>query len=76
MQAEKKVTWDYVACPYSQGHLSDDTNDLFNRSHIKNVMYKGLETVYYRQIKFSSLLLLSSILCFIILYISFQMVVL
>lgn len=43
-QGEEKRLWDYVACPYPQGHLSNDTNVFFNRDQIETVVFKGLET--------------------------------
>ncbi|WP_223592662.1 DUF4176 domain-containing protein [Neobacillus bataviensis] len=43
-QAGTETTWDYVACPYPQGHLSEATNVFFNHDQIKEVIYKGLET--------------------------------
>jgi|SRR5699024_1743595 len=43
-QAGKKEVWDYVACPYPQGHLSDDTNIFFNHDQIKNIIFKGFES--------------------------------
>ncbi|HEY4552887.1 MAG TPA: DUF4176 domain-containing protein [Bacillaceae bacterium] len=43
-QAGKEGIWDYVACPYPQGHLSDETNVFFNHSQIEEVVFKGLET--------------------------------
>ncbi|MFJ8071276.1 DUF4176 domain-containing protein [Peribacillus sp. NPDC096447] len=42
-EGQNKI-WDYVGCPYPQGHLSEDTNVFFNHSQIKEVVYKGLET--------------------------------
>ncbi|MCA1321581.1 DUF4176 domain-containing protein [Bacillus tianshenii] len=43
-QANTDKTWDYVACPYPQGHITEDTNVFFNHDQIKEVIYKGLET--------------------------------
>ncbi|WP_085993234.1 DUF4176 domain-containing protein [Oceanobacillus senegalensis] len=43
-QANNESIWDYVACPYPQGHISDDTNVFFNHDQIKDVVFKGLET--------------------------------
>ncbi|MCM3761165.1 DUF4176 domain-containing protein [Alkalihalobacillus oceani] len=43
-QGEKQKIWDYVACPYPQGHLSNDTNVFFDRDQIETVVFKGLET--------------------------------
>ncbi|WP_338779482.1 DUF4176 domain-containing protein [Metabacillus sp. FJAT-52054] len=40
---EDKV-WDYVACPYPQGHIGDNTNVFFNHNQINKVFFKGLET--------------------------------
>ncbi|AZB41368.1 DUF4176 domain-containing protein [Bacillus sp. FJAT-42376] len=40
---ENKV-WDYVACPYPQGHIGQDTNVFFNHSQIEKLVFKGLET--------------------------------
>src|SRR5699024_3504866 len=37
-QADKQKIWDYVACPYPQGHLSGETNVFFNHEHINDVM--------------------------------------
>lgn len=42
-QDEKKM-WDYVACPYPQGHLSDDTNVFFNHERITDIIFKGFES--------------------------------
>jgi hypothetical protein len=36
--------WDYVGCPYPQGHLSPDTNLFFDHEHIRELIFKGLET--------------------------------
>ncbi|AYV69408.1 MULTISPECIES: DUF4176 domain-containing protein [Niallia] len=43
-QAEKNKIWQYVACPYPQGHISDETNVFFNHEQIKQVIFKGLES--------------------------------
>lgn len=40
---EEKV-WEYVACPYPQGHISDETNVFFNHEQIKQVIFKGFES--------------------------------
>ncbi|GAB3790423.1 DUF4176 domain-containing protein [Virgibacillus kimchii] len=39
-----KPMWDYVACPYPQGHLSDDTNVFFNHERITDIIFKGFES--------------------------------
>ncbi|BAB06241.1 DUF4176 domain-containing protein [Halalkalibacterium halodurans] len=36
--------YDYVACPYPQGHLSNKTNVFFQHEHIEEVYFKGFET--------------------------------
>ncbi|MTH53700.1 DUF4176 domain-containing protein [Bacillus mangrovi] len=36
--------WDYVSCPYPEGHLNNDTNIFFNHSSIITIIFKGLET--------------------------------
>ncbi|MBM7704397.1 DUF4176 domain-containing protein [Metabacillus iocasae] len=43
-QANKEGAWDYVACPYPQGHISDETNVFFNHVQIKQVVFKGFES--------------------------------
>lgn len=43
-QADKEGIWDYVACPYPQGHISEDTNVFFHHDQIDKVVFKGLET--------------------------------
>jgi len=43
-QADKDKIWDYVACPYPQGHLSDETNIFFNNEQIKQIIFKGFES--------------------------------
>ncbi|WP_099586255.1 DUF4176 domain-containing protein, partial [Pseudomonas sp. 2822-17] len=43
-QADSEKLWDYVACPYPQGHISEETNVFLNHESIKNVVFKGLET--------------------------------
>jgi len=43
-EQNSKVLWDYVACPYPQGHLSENTNVFFNHEHITNVIFKGFES--------------------------------
>ncbi|KMJ56588.1 hypothetical protein AB685_21100 [Bacillus sp. LL01] len=43
-QLKEEKIWDYVACPYPQGHISNETNVFFNHEHIKEVVFKGLET--------------------------------
>jgi hypothetical protein len=40
---DEKV-WEYVACPYPQGHISDETNVFFNHVQIKQVIFKGFES--------------------------------
>lgn len=42
-QGDKDDMWDYVACPYPQGHLSDESNVFFNHSQIEDVIFKGYE---------------------------------
>lgn len=39
---EGKV-WEHVACPYPQGHISDEKNVFFNHEQIKQVIFKGFE---------------------------------
>ncbi|CAM3229673.1 DUF4176 domain-containing protein [Filibacter tadaridae] len=36
--------WDYVGCPYPQGHISTNTNIFFQHEDIADVVFKGLET--------------------------------
>ncbi|WP_148357101.1 DUF4176 domain-containing protein [Peribacillus simplex] len=43
-QAEKDSIWEYVACPYPQGHISDESNVFFNHEQIKQVIFKGFES--------------------------------
>lgn len=43
-QAGQEGVWDYVACPYPQGHLSDETNIFFNHDNITDVIFKGFES--------------------------------
>ncbi|MEY9865995.1 hypothetical protein ABIE66_001374 [Peribacillus sp. B2I2] len=43
-QAEKVSVWEYVACPYPQGHISDESNVFFNHEQIKQVIFKGFES--------------------------------
>ncbi|HLR54932.1 MAG TPA: DUF4176 domain-containing protein [Pseudogracilibacillus sp.] len=43
-QEDKNEIWDYVACPYPQGHLSDETNIFFNHDQIQQIIFKGFET--------------------------------
>ncbi|WP_071461495.1 DUF4176 domain-containing protein [Bacillus massilinigeriensis] len=43
-QVGKGKTWDYVACPYPQGHISDETNVFFNHTEIKRIIFKGFES--------------------------------
>ncbi|GAB6259507.1 MULTISPECIES: DUF4176 domain-containing protein [Peribacillus] len=43
-QAEKDSVWEYVACPYPQGHISDESNVFFNHEQIKQVIFKGFES--------------------------------
>lgn len=40
-QGDKEVVWDYVACPYPQGHLSDETNVFFHHSQVHEVIFHG-----------------------------------
>jgi hypothetical protein len=40
---DEKV-WEYVACPYPQGHISDETKVFFNHVQIKQVIFKGFES--------------------------------
>ena len=43
-QEDKNEIWDYVACPYPQGHLSDETNVFFNHDQIQQIIFKGFES--------------------------------
>ncbi|SFC46044.1 hypothetical protein SAMN05443252_103506 [Bacillus sp. OV322] len=43
-KADKKTVWDYVACPYPQGHIGEETNVFLNHSQIGRAVFKGLET--------------------------------
>src|SRR5699024_8425346 len=43
-QADKDKIWDYVACTYTQVHLSDETNIFFNNEQIKQIIFKGFES--------------------------------
>lgn len=43
-QADRPNIWDYVACPYPQGHISNETNVFFNHDHIEDVVFKGFES--------------------------------
>ena len=36
--------WDYVGCPYPQGHISTKTNIFFQHDDIEKVVFKGFET--------------------------------
>jgi hypothetical protein len=40
---DEKV-WEYVACPYPQGHISDETNVFFNHVQNKQGIFKGVES--------------------------------
>ncbi|RWZ58554.1 DUF4176 domain-containing protein [Halobacillus fulvus] len=44
VSSQEEKVWDYVACPYPQGHLSNETNVFFNHDQIEHVLFKGLET--------------------------------
>ncbi|WP_324295630.1 DUF4176 domain-containing protein [Rossellomorea vietnamensis] len=39
-QQEDGRVWEYIACPYPQGHISDETNVFFNHQQIKQVIFK------------------------------------
>ncbi|SDB95655.1 DUF4176 domain-containing protein [Shouchella lonarensis] len=41
---DDELSYDYVGCPYPQGHMSDKTNVFFQQDNIKEVYFKGLET--------------------------------
>ncbi|MGM8366788.1 DUF4176 domain-containing protein [Virgibacillus sp. W0181] len=43
-QANKEEIWDYVGCPYPQGHISEDTNVFFHQDQIVDVIFKGFES--------------------------------
>lgn len=43
-QGGTEKIWDYVAVPYPQGNISDDSNIFFNHDFITEVLHKGLET--------------------------------
>lgn len=43
-QGGTEKIWDYVAVPYPQGNISDDSNIFFNHEFITEVLHKGLET--------------------------------
>ncbi|MDL4842137.1 DUF4176 domain-containing protein [Aquibacillus rhizosphaerae] len=38
--------WDYVACPYPQGHISNETNVFLNHDQIVGVIFRGLENYF------------------------------
>ncbi|GAK41721.1 hypothetical protein TCA2_4213 [Paenibacillus sp. TCA20] len=40
---ESQGTWDYVACYYPHGNLTEDSNVFFNHEDIKDVIFKGFE---------------------------------
>ncbi|CAM3825686.1 DUF4176 domain-containing protein [Mesobacillus zeae] len=44
LQGDTEKVWDYVACPYPQGHLGEDTNVFFSHSQIQEVVFKGFES--------------------------------
>ncbi|WP_163527037.1 DUF4176 domain-containing protein [Halobacillus ihumii] len=54
-QANNDKIWDYVACPYPQGHISNDTNVFFDHSQIREVVHQGLitdgEIAFRRELK-------------------------
>ncbi|WP_062050944.1 DUF4176 domain-containing protein [Bacillus sp. JCM 19034] len=41
---EGEELYDYVACPYPQGHISYKSNVFFQHDRIEEVYFKGLET--------------------------------
>lgn len=43
-QEDKDKIWDYVACPYPQGHISDESNIFFNHKQIREIIFKGFES--------------------------------
>ncbi|WP_216830398.1 DUF4176 domain-containing protein [Alkalihalobacterium elongatum] len=43
-QAGTDKVWDYVACPFPQGHISEETNVFIDHESIEEVVFKGLET--------------------------------
>ena len=43
-QSSNEEIWDYVACPYPQGHISEESNVFFNHLQIDEIIFKGLET--------------------------------
>jgi hypothetical protein len=43
MQSGIKKIWDYVACLYPEGNLSEKYNVFFNHFEIDNVLFKGYE---------------------------------
>ncbi|MGR9049155.1 DUF4176 domain-containing protein [Halobacillus faecis] len=44
LSEEGNKLWDYVACPYPQGHISEESNVFFNHKQIREIIYRGLET--------------------------------
>ena len=44
IHAESGEEYDYVACLYPEGNISDDYTYLFNADSIEEIYYKGWET--------------------------------
>ena len=46
MQESTKQIWDYVACLYPEGNLSDEYNIFFQQEEIQEVLFEGYSSAY------------------------------
>ena len=44
LQANSNMIWDYVACLYPEGNLSDEYNIFFQHEEIEKVLHMGYES--------------------------------
>lgn len=44
LQAGFEKIWDYVACLYPEGNISDQYNVFFNHEDVENVLFVGYQT--------------------------------
>jgi hypothetical protein len=44
LQAGSDRVWDYVACLYPEGNISDSYNIFFNQEDIDKILFKGYQT--------------------------------
>jgi hypothetical protein len=41
--ADADMVWDYLACPFPEGHINDELTFLFNHDQIERVFFLGMQ---------------------------------